>query len=70
MVIVSYVVVLVVVRFSWLINLCHDSCIVCVVFVFGLGSFVCSWYAGVVSVVARVDRAMLVWGGVGVFPSV
>ena len=44
-------------RFSWLMNLCHDSCMACVVAVVGLGSFVCSWDAGVVSVVARVDRA-------------
>ena len=37
---------------------------VCVVFVVGLGSLVCSWDAGSVSVVARVDRAMfrLGWG--------
>ena len=54
MLIVSYLVVLMVGRFSWLMNLCHDSCMVCVVIVVGLGSF--EWYAGVVSVVARVDR--------------
>jgi hypothetical protein len=37
---------------------------VCVVVVIGLGSFLCSWDAGSVSVVARVDRAMssLGWG--------
>jgi hypothetical protein len=44
-------------RFSWLTNLCHVSCMVCVVVVIGLGSLVCSWDAGSVSVVARVDRA-------------
>ena len=37
--------------------LCHVSCMVCVVNVVGLGSFVCSWDAGCVSVEARVDRA-------------
>ena len=31
---------------------------VCVVVVIGLGSFVCSWDAGSVSVVARVDKEM------------
>jgi len=37
---------------------------VCVVVVIGLDSFVCSWDAGSVSVVARVDRTMssLEWG--------
>ena len=51
-------------RFSWLMNLCHVSCMVCVVFVVGLGSLVCSWDAGRVSVVARVVRAdsSLGWG--------
>jgi hypothetical protein len=45
-------------RFSWLMYLCHVSCMVCVVIVVGLGSLVCSWDAGCVSVVARVDRAI------------
>ena len=31
---------------------------VCVVVVIGVGSFVCSWDAGSVSVVARVDKVM------------
>ena len=44
-------------RFSWLMTLCHVLCMVCVVVVVGLGSFVCSWDAGSVIVVARVDRA-------------
>ncbi len=44
-------------RFSLLMNLCFVSCMVCVVVVVGLGSFVCSWDAGSVSVVARVDKA-------------
>ncbi len=37
---------------------------VCVVVVDGLGSFVCSWDAGCISVSARVDRAIysLGWG--------
>ncbi len=43
--------------FSWLMNLCHDSCMACVVVVMGLGSLVCSWDAGSVSVVAIDDRA-------------
>ena len=43
--------------FCWLMYLCHVSCMVCVVNVVGLGSFVCSWDAGCVSVEARVDRA-------------
>ncbi len=43
--------------FSWLMKLCHDSCMVCVVVVISLGSLVCSWDAGSVSVVASVDRA-------------
>ena len=62
--IVSYLVVLMVGKFSWLMNLCHVSCMVCVVDVIGLGSFMCSWDAGSVSVVARVDRAnaSLGWG--------
>jgi len=57
-------VALVVGRSSWLINLCHVSCMVCVVFVVGLGSLVCSWGVGSVSVVARVDiaRSSLGWG--------
>ena len=45
-------------RFSWLMYLCHVSCMVCVVIFVGLGSLVCSWDAGCVSVVARVDRAI------------
>ena len=57
MVIVSYVVVLEVGRLSWLMNLCRVSCMICVVIVVGLGSVVCSWYAGDVSVVVRVDMA-------------
>ncbi len=44
-------------RFSWLMYLCHVSCMVCVVVVVGLGSLTCSWDAGCDSVVARVDRA-------------
>ena len=43
--------------------LCHVSCIVCVVITVGLGSLVCSWYAGCVSVVARVDRVVSSLGG-------
>ena len=45
-------------RFSWLMYLCHVSYMVWVVIVVGLGSLVCSWDAGCVSVVARVDRAI------------
>ncbi len=45
-------------RFSWLVYLCHVSCMVRVVTVVGLGSFVCSRDAGCVSVVARVDRTI------------
>ena len=41
-----------------MINLGHVSCMVCVVVMVGLGSLVCSWDVGSVSVVARVDRAM------------
>ena len=69
MVIVSYLMVLMVGRFSWLMNLCHVSCMVCGVVVIGLGSFVYSWDAGSVSVVARVDRANSSLGrGRGVSP--
>ena len=62
--IVSHLVVLMVGRFSCLMNLCHVSCMVYVVVVIGLGSFVYSWDAGSVSVVAWVDRAdaSLGWG--------
>ncbi len=51
-------------RFYWLMYLCHVSCMVCVATVVGLGSFVGSWDAGWVSVVARADRATsnLGWG--------
>ena len=51
-------------RLSWLMNLCRVSYMVCVVVVNGLGSLICSWDAGSVSVVARVDRAnySLGWG--------
>ncbi len=47
-----------------MMNLCHVSCLVCVVIVVGLGSLVCSWDVGSVSVVARVDRAIssVGWG--------
>ena len=38
--------------FSWLVNLCSDSCMACVVVIIGLVSLVCSWDAGCVSVVA------------------
>ena len=64
MVIVSYLVALVVGRFSWLMNLCHVSCMVCEVVVIGLRSFVYSWDAVSVSVLARVNRAnsSLGWG--------
>ncbi len=43
--------------FSWLMNLCHDSCMACVVVGMSLGSLVCSWDARSISVVASVDRA-------------
>ena len=51
-------------RFSWLMNLCHVSCMACVVVDISLGSLVCSWDAGSVIVVASVDRAIssLGWG--------
>ena len=42
--------------FSWLMNLCHESCMASVVVVMGLGSLECYWDAGSVSVVAIVDR--------------
>jgi hypothetical protein len=62
-VVVSYLEALVVERFSWLIYVCHVSWMVCVVAVIGLESFVCSWNAGSVSVVARVIKAMSSLGG-------
>ena len=45
-------------------NLCHVSCMACVVVVISLGSLLCSWVAGNVSVVASVDNAIasLGWG--------
>ena len=55
-------------RFSWLMYLCHVSCMLFVVIVVGLGSFVRSWDASCVSVVARVDGAISSSGGVGVCP--
>jgi len=55
-------------RVSWLMDLCHVSCMVCVVVAVGLGSLVYSWDAGSVSVVARVDRANSSLGWVGVCP--
>ena len=47
-----------------MINVCHVSCMVCVVCVVGLGSLVCSWDVGSVSVVSRVDiaKSSLGWG--------
>ena len=55
--------------FSWLMNLCHDSCMACVVVVINLGSLVCSWDVGSVSVVASVDRAISSFGwGRGLSP--
>ncbi len=50
--------------FFGLMNLCHVSCIACVVVVTCLGNLVCFWDAGSVSVVASVDNAIssLGWG--------
>jgi len=60
---------LVVGRFSWSMTLCHVSCMACVVVVISLGSLVCSWDAGSVSVVARVDRPIFSLGcGRGLSP--
>ena len=51
-------------RFSLLMYLYHVSCMACIVVVIGLGSLVCSWVAGSVSVVVSVDIALssLGWG--------
>ena len=45
-------------------NLCHVSWMICDGDVLCLGSLLCSWYAGSISVVARVDMVVfsLGWG--------
>ena len=50
--------------FSWLVYLCHVSWMICDVVVVGLGSLMCSWDAGDISVAARVDMAVssVGWG--------
>jgi hypothetical protein len=68
-VIVSLLEPLIVGRFSWFMYLCHVSWMICVGVVMCLGSFLCTWNGGSISVSARVDRAMPslgLWGGTGV----
>ncbi len=56
-VMVSYVDCLAIGKVSWSMYCSHDVCICCVLSVVGLGSFLCSWFYGIVRVVRRVDMA-------------
>ncbi len=56
-VMVSYAVGLVSGRAPWFMYWSHNVCICCVLFVVGLGSFLCSWFDGTARVVRSVDIA-------------
>jgi hypothetical protein len=56
-VMVSYVVCLASGKASCFMYWSHDGCICCVLYVVGLGSFLCSWFVGRVRVAMSVDIA-------------